>query len=74
MGLHGGEARGPQVRGSIWFDASMILGDETVAFMTTHLTLWPDNTAVEETRDAKNRKPPISDELQLRRLGLRKEA
>jgi hypothetical protein len=52
----------------------MILGDKTVAFMTTHLTLWPDNTAIDETRGAKDRTPPISDELQLRRLGLRKEA
>jgi hypothetical protein len=74
MGLHGGEAHGPQIRGSIRFDAFMILGADSVAFMTTDLTLRPDNTAVDETPGAEDRKPPISDELQLRRLGLRKEA
>jgi hypothetical protein len=45
---HGVEARGPQVRGSIRFDAYMIPGDQTVAFATTHFTLREDNTAVDE--------------------------
>jgi len=44
----GGEARGPQIRGSIRFDAYMIQGDQTVAFATTHFTLRTDNTAVDE--------------------------
>jgi hypothetical protein len=45
---HGVEARGPQVRGSIRFDAYMIRGDQTVAFAITHFTLRSDNTAVDE--------------------------
>jgi len=45
---HGGEARGPQVRGSIRFDAYMIQGDQTIAFATTHFTVRTDNTAVDE--------------------------
>jgi hypothetical protein len=44
----GGEGRGPQVQGSIRFDAYMILSDQTVAFATTHFTLRTDNTAVDE--------------------------
>ena len=44
----GGQARGPQVRGSIRFDAYMIEDDRTVAFATTHFTLRTDNTAVDE--------------------------
>jgi VirK protein len=45
---HGGEARGPQVRGSIRFDAYMIRGDQTIAFATTHFTLTTDDAAVDE--------------------------
>jgi hypothetical protein len=44
----GGQARGPQVRGTIRFDAYMIEGDQTVAFATTHFTLRTDNTAIDE--------------------------
>ena len=44
----GGEGRGPQVRGSIRFDAYMILSDQTVAFATTHFTLRTDDTASDE--------------------------
>ena len=44
----GVEARGPQVRGSLRFDAYVIRSDKTVAFATTHFTLRTDTTAVDE--------------------------
>jgi hypothetical protein len=44
----GGNARGPQIRASIRFDAYLIESDQTVAFATTHFTLRADNTAVDE--------------------------
>jgi hypothetical protein len=39
---------GPSVSGSLHFDAYMVQADQTIAFATTHFTLRPDKTPVDE--------------------------
>lgn len=46
--VHGTAKPGPSIRGSLHFDGYMIESDETIAFATTHFTVRPDNTAVDE--------------------------
>ena len=46
--VHGTAKPGPSIRGSLRFDGYMIESDETIAFATTHFTVRPDNTAVDE--------------------------
>jgi hypothetical protein len=46
--LHGGDKPGPAVRGSMRFDRYMIQHDQTIAFATTHFTVRPNRTPVDE--------------------------
>jgi hypothetical protein len=46
--VHGGDKPGPAVRGSMRFDRYMIQHDQTIAFSTTHFTVRPDQTPVDE--------------------------
>jgi hypothetical protein len=46
--VHETEKPGPSIRGSLHFDGYMIESDETIAFATTHFTVKPDNTPVDE--------------------------
>jgi hypothetical protein len=45
---HDSGQAGPPLRGAQHFDAFVILGDGTIAFSTTHFTLRPDKTPVDE--------------------------
>jgi hypothetical protein len=45
---HRGDKPGPAVPGSVRSDRYMIQHDETMAFATTHFTVRPDHTPVEE--------------------------
>jgi hypothetical protein len=46
--VRGGDKPGPNVRGSMRFDRFMIQHDQTIAFSTTHFTVRPDHTPVNE--------------------------
>jgi VirK protein len=46
--VHGTDKAGPTVKGSARFDGYMIQADGTIAFATTHFTVRPDKTPVNE--------------------------
>jgi hypothetical protein len=47
--VQGTDKPGPSVQANLGFDAFMILGEQGVAFRTTHFTVRPDKKAVDET-------------------------